>query len=254
MKQHELSTRLTAYFEKTPHIALGFSGGVDSSYLLYEAVCHKIDIRAYYIKTAFQPEFEMNDAIRITNDLGTNLSVLEVNIFDFPDIIVNTADRCYHCKKLLFQTLKNRAAADGYSVLADGTNASDDSTDRPGMRALKELSICSPLRECGFTKQDVRELSKRAGLFTWDKPAYACLATRIPTGKPITKELLQRVEYAEDALFRLGYSDFRVRVYGDAARLQFTQEQMNEAVQNRDKIYEAIKPYFDNVFLDMAGR
>ncbi|MCL2254284.1 MAG: TIGR00268 family protein, partial [Lachnospiraceae bacterium] len=136
----------------------------------------------------------------------------------------------------------------------DGTNASDDASDRPGMKALAELKVRSPLRECGITKDEVRRFSKEAGLFTFDKPAYACLATRIPTGRPITGELLEKVELAENALFKLGFSDFRVRVFAEAARLQFPERYISEVLKKRTEIIKAIKPVFPLVLLDLEGR
>ena len=120
---------------------------------------------------------------------------------------------------------------DGYSVLLDGTNASDDAGDRPGMRALRELEVRSPLRECGLTKEEVRIRSRQAGLFTWDKPAYACLATRVPTGTRISQELLERTERAENALFRIGLRDFRARIAGKGARIQVTEDQFPLVLQ-----------------------
>ena len=154
----------------------------------------------------------------------------------------------------LFRTLKERAIADGYPVLLDGTNASDEAGDRPGMRALAELSVRSPLRECGLTKAEIRARSREAGLFTWDKSAYACLATRVPAGEAITAETLARVEGAEDALFRLGYTDFRVRVFHSAARLQLPRGQMERAVREAETIQAALKPYFTPILLDLEGR
>ncbi len=150
--------------------------------------------------------------------------------------------------------MRDRTIKDGYPLLIDGTNASDDASDRPGIRALNELSVRSPLRECGLAKDAIRRRSKEAGLFTWDKPAYACLATRIPTGRPITAELLQRVEASESVLFSLGFSDFRVRIYGDAARLQLLPAQMGKAVELREEIRSGIAPYFNMILLDLAGR
>ncbi|MFR7999821.1 MAG: TIGR00268 family protein [Flavonifractor plautii] len=195
---------LNEFFAAHPKCALGFSGGVDSAYLLYAGVQAGADIRPYYIKTAFQPRFERDDALRLAGELGVEVTVLELDALADPRVAANPAERCYYCKQNLFRALKARAAADGYTVLLDGTNASDEAGDRPGMRALRELEVRSPLRECGLTKADIRRLSREAGLFTWDKPAYACLATRIPTGEAITGEILARVEGAEDALFRLG--------------------------------------------------
>lgn len=189
---------LNEFFAAHPKCALGFSGGVDSAYLLYAGVLAGADIHPYYIKTAFQPRFERDDALRLAGELGVEVTVLELDALADPQVAANPAERCYYCKQNLFRALKARAAADGYAVLLDGTNASDEAGDRPGMRALRELEVRSPLRECGLTKADIRRLSREAGLFTWDKPAYACLATRIPTGEAITGEILARVEGAED--------------------------------------------------------
>lgn len=242
------------FFAENPKVALGFSGGVDSAYLLYEAVRWKAQVRPYFVKTVFQPAFELEDAQRLCRQLNVELSVIPVEILEQDNVKKNPGDRCYYCKRALFGALDAQAAKDGFSLLIDGTNASDDAGDRPGMRALKELSVRSPLRECGITKAQVRQRSKEAGLFTWDKPAYACLATRVPTGRELTAELLDRVEQAEDFLFSLGFSDLRVRVYGEAARLQLPQEQMERALKERKTIVDGLKPWFEPVLLDLQGR
>ena len=245
---------LEQFFQENPRCALGFSGGVDSAYLLYAGVKAGADIRPYFIKTAFQPAFELADAQKLAQGLGVEVTVLELDALADPQVAANPADRCYYCKQNLFRTLKERAIADGYPVLLDGTNASDEAGDRPGMRALAELSVRSPLRECGLTKAEIRARSREAGLFTWDKPAYACLATRVPAGEAITADLLARVEGAEDALFRLGYTDFRVRVFHSAARLQLPRGQMERAVREAETIQAALKPYFTPILLDLEGR
>ena len=245
---------LEQFFQENPRCALGFSGGVDSAYLLYAGVKAGADIRPYFIKTAFQPAFELADARKLAEELGAEVTVLELDALADPQVAANPADRCYFCKQNLFRTLKERAIADGYPVLLDGTNASDEAGDRPGMRALAELSVRSPLRECGLTKAEIRARSREAGLFTWDKPAYACLATRVPAGETITAETLARVEGAEDALFRLGYTDFRVRVFHGAARLQLPRGQMERAVREAETIQAALKPYFTPILLDLEGR
>ena len=245
---------LEQFFQENPRCALGFSGGVDSAYLLYAGVKAGADIRPYFIKTAFQPAFELADARKLAEGLGVEVTVLELDALADPRVAANPADRCYFCKQNLFRTLKERAIADGYPVLLDGTNASDEAGDRPGMRALAELSVRSPLRECGLTKAEIRARSREAGLFTWDKPAYACLATRVPAGEAITAETLARVEGAEDALFRLGYTDFRVRVFHGAARLQLPRGQMERAVREAENIQAALKPYFTPILLDLEGR
>ena len=245
---------LEQFFQENPRCALGFSGGVDSAYLLYAGVKAGADIRPYFIKTAFQPAFELADARKLAEGLGAEVTVLELDALADPRVAANPADRCYFCKQNLFRTLKDRAIADGYPVLLDGTNASDEAGDRPGMKALAELSVRSPLRECGLTKAEIRARSREAGLFTWDKPAYACLATRVPAGEAITAEILARVEGAEDALFRLGYTDFRVRVFHGAARLQLPRGQMERAVREAEAIQAALKPYFTPILLDLEGR
>lgn len=245
---------LQEFFAQCPKVALGFSGGVDSAYLLYAALEHGAQVRPYFVKTAFQPAFELEDARRLCAQLGVELSVLELDVLSVPHVGENPPDRCYHCKRALFGRLREQALAEGFPVLMDGTNASDDAGDRPGMRALGELFVRSPLRECGITKAQVRALSKEAGLFTWDKPAYACLATRVPTGEAITPEVLQKVEGAEDALFRLGYSDLRVRVFHGAARLQLPGAQLEKAAGEREAVLRALAPWFDTVLLDLRER
>ncbi len=246
--------RLKEFFNENPKVALGFSGGVDSSYLLYAAVRYGADIRPYFIKTPFQPEFELEDAKRLAGQIGIDITVIEHDILENDAVAKNPSNRCYHCKTALFGLLKERAVSDGYTVLIDGTNASDDAGDRPGMRALKELQVRSPLRESGLTKAEIRSRSKKAGLFTWDKPAYACLATRIPTGTGLTKDVLVRVEKSENMLFKMGFHDFRVRVFHDAARLQFIESEIIKAVEQRDEIIKNLSPWFETVLLDMKGR
>ena len=194
---------LKDFFRENPKVALAFSGGVDSAYLLYAAGESGASVRAYYVKSAFQPRFELEDARRLAGELGADMRILEEDVLADAQVASNPRDRCYHCKKRLFTAIAKAAAEDGFSVLMDGTNASDDAGDRPGMRAL---------RECGLTKAEIRRLSKEAGLFTWDKPAYACLATRIPTGTEITEEKLCRTERAESYLASVGLRDFRVRM------------------------------------------
>ena len=245
---------LLAFFKENPKAALGFSGGVDSSYLLYAGVQAGADIHPYYIKTAFQPQFELDDAERLCAQLGVPLTVLELDVLKNEAVTENPPDRCYHCKTALFGALSARALAGGYTLLLDGTNASDDAGDRPGMRALKELHVCSPLRECGLTKAEIRRLSREAGLFTWDKPAYACLATRIPSGDTITAEKLLATERAEAFLFSLGLTDFRVRNYRGAARLQFPEAQLNAVLAHRAEILQELKKDYPAVLLDLEVR
>lgn len=245
---------LSAFFKENPKAAVAFSGGTDSAYLLYAAKAAGADVGAYYVKSVFQPQFELEDAKCLCAELDVECKILTADVLADKAVRENPADRCYHCKKLIFTTIAEAAAADGYEMLLDGTNASDEEGDRPGMRALRELSVRSPLRECGFTKEEIRRRSREAGLFTWEKPAYACLATRIPTGEEITAEKLKSTEAAEDFLFSLGFTDFRVRRFGEAARLQFPQEQLAEALKRREEIVKELKQYYRAVLLDMEAR
>ena len=245
---------LSEFFKENPKAALGFSGGVDSSYLLYAGLKYGADIRPYYIKTAFQPEFEFEDAKRLAESLGAKLNVIYADILSSSEVTENPENRCFYCKTALFSMVKAQALKDGCSVVIDGTTASDDAGDRPGMAALCNLDVRSPLRECGLTKEQIRRLSRAAGLFTWNKPAYACLATRIPTGETITEEKLYSIEKAENLLFSLGFSDFRVRIDRHLARIELLPEQMHRAIDLRSTILENMPGYFTNITLDLNGR
>lgn len=245
---------LEMFFHQHPKAALALSGGVDSSYLLYAARHWGCDIHPYFVKTAFQPAFELKDAQDLCQTLGIELTVIPLDVLSTAPIAANPPDRCYHCKQCLFTAVRRQALADGYTILLDGTNASDEAGDRPGMRALQELQVRSPLRECGITKSQVRHLAQEAGVRVWDKPAYACLATRVPAGQPLDAALLHRIECAEDALFAMGFSDFRVRIFHDAARLQLPAQQFSMAVQQAEEIRTALAPWFSTILLDLNGR
>lgn len=245
---------LERFFAENPRAAVAFSGGADSAYLLYAAVKAGVNVKAYYVKTAFQPQFELEDAKKLAGELGTPMQVLPLDILCDQTVMANPPDRCYHCKKRIFSAIRAAAAQDGFSVLLDGTNASDDAGDRPGIRALKELSVRSPLREAGLTKAEIRRLSKEAGLFTHDKPAYACLATRIPTGETITAEKLCRTEWAETYLAGLGLRDFRVRAMGNTAKLQVRASDLNLVVTHREQITAELGKAYEGVLLDLEVR
>ena len=246
---------LQTFFSALPRAAVAFSGGTDSALVLWAARQYGCDVRAYYGKTAFQPAFELADARRLAHELDVPMTVVELDVLSVPEAAANGPRRCYYCKRALFTRLWQAARADGYDVLCDGTNASDEAADRPGMRALDELEVLSPLRICGLTKTDIRALSKQAGLFTHDKPAYACLATRVPTGTPITQDALGRVERAENALFALGFTDFRVRVLDDnRAKLQAPAAQLARIIELREQIISVLSSYFEDILLDLRAR
>lgn len=245
---------LNEFFAAHPKAAVAFSGGVDSAYLLYAAKQSGAEVQAYYVKSVFQPQFELNDARRLANELNILMQVLTVDVLSSKFITENSSDRCYYCKRMLFEAIREAAAKDGFSVLLDGTNASDHAGDRPGMRAIQELSVLSPLKECGLTKTEIRQRSREAGLFTWDKPAYACLATRISHGEMITEEILSATEAAEDFLFSLGLTDFRVRWMGDAAKIQVSASQIGKVIEHRERIIAELKRYYSAVLLDLEVR
>lgn len=245
---------LQEFFVRYPRAALGFSGGVDSAYLLYAARKAGAEIRAYYVRTPFQPAFELADARRLAEQLRAELRVLEADPLADPQVAVNPQNRCYLCKRQIFSRIQAAARADGFPLLLDGTNASDEVSDRPGFRALQELEVLSPLRLCGLTKSEIRRLSRDAGLFTWDKPAYACLATRFPTGTPITREGLAATEAAETALTALGFRDFRVRWLEGRAKLQFREAQLPLVLEKRAEILGALSSLYSEVLLDLEVR
>ena len=238
---------LKDFFAAHPRAALAFSGGVDSSYLLCEGLRYAEELGVYYVRSAFQPEFERRDALRMAEALGAQLRVLEADVLACPAVAANAPDRCYHCKKLIMAAVRAAAAADGFDLILDGTNASDDVGDRPGFKALAEEGVLSPLRLCGLTKAEIRERSREAGLFTWDKPAYACLATRVKTGQPIDAGTLRAVEAGEEALLALGFTDFRVRTADGRARLEFTADQLGRARESFGEIRALLAPYFTDV-------
>ena len=245
---------LEQFWREHPRAAIAFSGGVDSVYLLYSAVQAGVQVKAYYGKTAFQPQFELEDAKKVVQQLGADMEILPLDVLSVPCVAENPKNRCYYCKQALFTAIVQKAQEDGFSLLLDGTNASDEAEDRPGMQALKELSVRSPLRECGLTKAEIRRRSKEAGLFTWEKPAYACLATRIPTGEEITAEKLRRTEAAESFLTELGLRDFRVRSRGEAALIQVTKKDLQALLDNRETIVARLKGDYQAVTLDLEVR
>lgn len=245
---------MRSFFAESPEVAVAFSGGVDSAYVLYEAARWASRVRAYRVQSQLVPAFEKADAVRLADALGAELVELSLDALALPALSANGADRCYHCKRAMMAQVCAAAQADGFAVVCDGTNASDAADERPGMRALAELGVRSPLRECGLTKEMVRERSREAGLFTWDKPAYACLATRIERGEVLSSEKLARIERSEDAMRALGFVDFRVRTAGDVARLELREEDLAQVLARRTEILAALSPFFAHVTLDLEVR
>lgn len=251
---YNIDMSLKDFFDVNSKFALAFSGGVDSAYLLCEAVKAGVNVRAYFVRSEFQPEFELEDARRLAENMGAKLVQLNLSVTDDELIMSNPADRCYHCKRRIMGAIKEAALADGYELLVDGTNASDDSDDRPGMRAQAELGIRSPLRECGITKDEVRRGAREMGLDIWDKPSYACLATRVPHGERITEAKLRGTEKAEGILYDMGFRDFRVRWRGHDALVQVKADQINEAFARGAEIKTALGKIYDMVRIDDEPR
>ncbi|AGI47277.1 conserved hypothetical protein TIGR00268 [Thermoplasmatales archaeon BRNA1] len=238
---------LKQFFVKNPKVAIAFSGGCDSSYLFYAAVNCDADVAVYFFSSQFQPEHECHDALRTALQLGRPLKVIEGDSLADKRIAANDQDRCYWCKRLVFSKIIERAKADGYDLVIDGTNASDDPDDRPGMRALPELGIRSPLREAGLLKPDIRRLSHEAGLWTWNIATYSCLATRCEPGVPITEALLKRTDNCESIIEKFGFTDFRIRTRGNGAVLEVPREQRNLLEQNKRDIEEILLGQYDSV-------
>lgn len=245
---------LEQFFYEYAETAIAFSGGADSAFLLFCAKKYAKKVTAYYVKSAFQPEFELEDAKRFCKEFDVDLKIIKIDVLSDQYICKNSEKRCYYCKKLIMTAVKKQAEKDGFSVVADGTNASDNADERPGFMALSELEILSPLRICGITKDEVRLLSKEAGLFTYNKPAYACLATRIKTGEIITKDKLEKTEKAENLLYSLGFRDFRVRTAGSTAKLEICDNQLDLLFANRENIIKELKKEYSSVLLDLELR
>lgn len=245
---------LEQFFSEYPETAVAFSGGADSAFLLYCAKKYAKKVIAYYVKSAFQPEFELADAKRFCKEFDVDLKIINIDILSDEAVCKNDENRCYNCKKQIMTAIKNQAEKDGFGIAIDGTNASDNADDRPGFKALNELEILSPLRLCGITKNEVRYFSKTAGLFTYNKSAYACLATRIQLGENITKDKLEKTEKAENLLFSMGFRDFRVRMSGSAAKLEICANQLDLLTEKRKSILKELKKEYSSVFLNLEFR
>lgn len=247
-------SELSEYLKRHRKLAIAFSGGVDSAYLTYAARMCGIESAAYFVKTEFQPEFELADAVSFSRQYDIDLRVIRLSVLGERNVTKNASDRCYHCKKVIFKSILEACLKDGFSLLADGSNFDDKAEERPGMRAISELNVISPLRECGLTKLQIRRYSKAAGLFTFDKPSYSCLATRIMDNAKITQDKLLLIDAVEQELFGMGFSDFRARLYGDGLLLQFTGEQLPHAKNELSSIKEKLMAYSTDITIDDTPR
>jgi uncharacterized protein len=252
---HNKSDKLDNTLKELKSFVVAFSGGVDSSFLLHRAnSLKKLDFIGVTIRTPYNPASEIEEATEFARTYGINHRVLDL---DFPESVRNNPlDRCYICKKTLFTELAAFAADKGYKHVVEGTNADDTGTYRPGLRALKELNIKSPLLEAGLTKKEIRELLHKEGLAIWDKPAMACLLTRIPYNTKVSEGALRMIEKAENFLFEKGYPGTRVRIHGDLARIECIPGYFEKIIQNpeKDDIIDNLKKIgFRYVSLDLEG-
>ncbi len=230
------------------------SGGVDSTFLLHTAVEMGADVLPVIVRSAFVFPGETEEAVRFCRSEGVEPVVVDVDVFADDELRGNPADRCYLCKRAVFGAIIAEAGKRGYPVVADGTNASDDPSDRPGTRALDEMGVYSPLRDAGLTKAQIRRLARTGRVCTWNRISNSCRATRVRTGTVITEDLLDRISDAESALGDLGFSGFRVRTDGVDARIQFIASQRSDAVRREEEVARAVAPFFRNVVIDEVTR
>lgn len=247
--------KLDAILKDLRSLVVAFSGGVDSSFLLHRAhTLGNINVTGVTVQTPYMPIREINEATDFASRHSIPHRIIDAG---FPEVIQhNPVNRCYLCKKKLFSYIESFALDNGYKIIADGTNLDDTSEYRPGLKALKELGIISPLADAGLTKKDIRELSHKAGLPFWDKPAMACLLTRIPYDTEINTLMLGMIEKAEDYLLEKGYPGTRVRLHGDIARIECMPGYLEKIINDphREQIVATIRNLgFRYISLDLEG-
>lgn len=236
-------------------VLVAYSGGVDSTFLLKIAADELGDkALGVTIRSVLVPEREFERAKRLAEEFGARHEVMEADVLRNPQVASNPSDRCYHCKKGIFTELVALAEERGLSAVCDGTNTDDHSDYRPGHRALQELGVRSPLAEAGMSKQNIRGLSRKVGLETWNLAPAACLASRIPYDSPLTLRKLEAIEKAENALHDLGLSQLRVRCHEDVARIEVPLAEFATVLEAREQVVADVKDAgFRYVTLDLTG-
>ena len=249
---------LKEILEGLDYAVVALSGGVDSGFLL--AACAEFMDRdrllAVTSSSPIHPPEEIETAKKISDKYNVEWRSLEDNILENAEFTSNSSDRCYICKKSLFSKLVKLSERKGFSKVLEGTNKDDKSDDRPGMRAIKELNILSPLKEAGLGKGEIREFAKNIGLPNWNRPSKACLATRFPRGKEISFNQLKRLGQAEAEIGELGLIDYRVRYHPekDLARIEVPEEELQKVIWKRKRIVETLKDHdFSYITLDLEG-
>ena len=239
-------------------VLVAYSGGVDSTLLLKVAQdsLGSENTLAATASSPLYPEREVTGSKKIAESLGVRHVLIESNELEIDGFSRNPPNRCYFCKRELFKKLLALAKKEEISFVVEGSTADDEKDHRPGRLAVQELGIKSPLKEVGLTKVEIRELSRALRLPTWDKPSFACLASRFPYGEEITLEALKRVGEAEDFLFSLGFKQVRVRHYGPLARIELLKEEMGRLIDSplRDAVVSRLKKMgYQYVTLDLQG-
>lgn len=246
---------LIKYLKSLGKVVLAFSGGVDSTFLLKASKEALGDnVKAVTILSPYIPKWEIEEAKELVKELGVKHEIIEAPIID--SIKFNPEDRCYLCKTAVFNMILSIAKEQGYNYVIDGTNFDDTKDYRPGLRALKELDVKSPLLECKLTKAEIRAFSKELNLNTWDKPPYACLLTRIPYGNELREEDFIKIENAEKYMMSIGFRAIRVRCHGDLARIEVSRSDRSKLFNEEllDTIASKIKECgFKYVTLDLQG-
>jgi uncharacterized protein len=236
-------------------VIVAYSGGTDSTLLLkvaYDELGE--DAIAVTAVSPSTPRDELESATRMAKEIGAQHLLIDSDELDNPDYVANSPQRCYHCKHLRFGKLLEMAQDRGFAHVADGNNVDDLGDHRPGMRAARELGVRSPLKEAALTKADIRALSRKLGLPTWNKPSGACLASRLPYGTPITSARLKQIEDAERFIRSLGISQSRVRLHGDVARIEAEAKDLPTLLENRSAIVNELRGLgFSYVTADLEG-